>query len=852
MISYQKENPMKKYARYFALTSCAFLITLLLSSGTGQAGTITLVERGTSDYTIVLGADASLTEHHGALELQTFLEMISGCHIPIVQESQNPSGPMIFVGRSAALDRIDTGIDFDGLGDEGLVVKTSGTNLILAGGRLRGSMYAVYAFLEEVLGCRWYTSECSYIPEMPTIAIPELNMQQKPAFVQRDVFWQIARDGDWSARNRVTSASSELDPQRGGKIIFNGVHTFDMLVPPEEHFEDHPEYYSILANRKRTWQSGNLCLTNPEVMKLTARETIEWIERSPGAYAYFVAQNDGSRECQGPHCQKVHDHEGSPSATYVYFANQVSDRVEKVYPDVYIGTLAYRFTEKPPRFAKPKDNVIIRLCNIIGCDAHPLTDCDQNINFLNNLNGWVPIADKIFIWDYVTNFHHYLMPHPNWYAVAEDLKFFRDNGIDGLFMQGCIQTEAAANEDMAAWVQAKLLWNPDLDYKKLMEEFITYYYGPAAEPMREFYNLFLNNILDNWVHFNLYSRPEEEYLHPELIKRAEKMLDEAARAALNDSKAAYRVEEARLGIRYTKLRQPIEHTLDGDILKAGTGEYDGVSLRELEDFMEACKKHEVEVLAESRGMWVRYNEMRANVSDHRLVTLENDDIRVDVIPDIGGRIYRIIDKASGKTVLESGSMMTSSEPLDYVLQSTAEGTKIVMEGYRHYRTDDNAFSYTYEILVPASGARIDFTESLTALQEISRPQGLGQSGGFSIGPFWKLQVGVADADDAFLMEKMPEPKDDGMLRVIKIYPAVRRYYSRFMDNGAWAIYNPEEKIGILNRFNLEDVEECSIAAPRESPHTVSMGISTAREPMKAGEVRTLRHSYEIIRSIKTR
>lgn len=827
------------------------LITyLLISSGHAQA--ITLVENGKSDYTIVIGSDASLTEHHGALELQKFLEMISGCYLPIVQDVQNPSGPMILVGQSSALNRIDSGIDFEKLGDEGLVIKTSGDHLILAGGKLRGSMYAVFTFLDEVLGCRWYTPECSFIPKKSTISIHRLNITQTPAFAQRDVFWTIGRDADWSARNRVTSASSELDEQHGGKVIFKGVHTFDMLVPPEEHFEDHPEWYSVLVNRKRTWPRGNLCLTNPEVMKFITPKTIQWIERDPTGYAYFVAQNDGSRECQCNHCQAVHDKEGSPSATYVYFVNDVSDRVEKIYPDKYLGTLAYRFTEKPPLYAKPKDNVIIRLCNIIGCDGHPLTECDVNINFLNNLKGWIPIADKIFIWDYVTNFHHYLMPHPNWYAVAKDLKFFHENGIDGLFMQGCMQTEGAANEDMAAWVQAKLLWNPDLDYVELMDEFIDGYYGPAAEPMRKFYNLFLHNVLDNWLHFRLYSRPTEEYLDPEIIFKAEEFLDEAERLSLNDSKAAYRVEEARLGIRYTKLMRPIEHVLEGNVFKAVDSKIYDVDLRELDDFMNTCDKHEIIVLAESRGKWVRYNEMRSNVSDHRVITLENPDIQVDVIPSLGGRIYRIIDKKTGKTILENPSLPTSSDNLDFIVKKGYSGSKITMEGYSYYRTTPNSIYTTREISIPEKGAVIDISLKMEALKDIGRPYGLGYSSSFTIGPFWKLRAGVADKQGRFSLTTMPEPKDDGRLRHIKIYPAVRNYYSRLLDAGALVTYNPDEKIGIINSFQLDEVDVCTLEASRETPGTFSIRLGTKREPMEKGDTLTLRHSYKIVREIRVK
>ena len=76
-------------------------------------------------------------------------------------------------------------IDFAALGDEGFTIQTSGPHLVIAGGRLRGTMYGVYAFLEEVLGCRWYAPGASFIPKKPTIKIgkPEYHRRRRPSSI---------------------------------------------------------------------------------------------------------------------------------------------------------------------------------------------------------------------------------------------------------------------------------------------------------------------------------------------------------------------------------------------------------------------------------------------------------------------------------------------------------------------------------------------------------------------------------------------------------------------------------------------------------------------------------------------
>lgn len=155
------------------LVSCALFI--LNNFGNANSTPITLVQDGKPAAAIVINHEASPSEMHGAKELQMFLQMISGAFLPIYQDNESVQGTMILVGNSAKLQEIAKDIKFSDFGDEGFIIKTVENNLILAGGRLRGSMYAVYTFLEEQLGCRWYASMVSKIPRISTITIDEIN-----------------------------------------------------------------------------------------------------------------------------------------------------------------------------------------------------------------------------------------------------------------------------------------------------------------------------------------------------------------------------------------------------------------------------------------------------------------------------------------------------------------------------------------------------------------------------------------------------------------------------------------------------------------------------------------------------
>jgi len=74
---------------------------------------------------------------------------------------------------------------------------------LIAGGRLRGTMYGVYTFLES-LGCRWYTFDRALFLKRKPSLLTDLDIRQTPNFEYRDVLYYDAFDADWAARNKQT------------------------------------------------------------------------------------------------------------------------------------------------------------------------------------------------------------------------------------------------------------------------------------------------------------------------------------------------------------------------------------------------------------------------------------------------------------------------------------------------------------------------------------------------------------------------------------------------------------------------------------------------------------------------
>ena len=840
-----------------SLVFCFFL------SRFSAAAEITLAERGKTAYSIVLGENASPSERHGAKELQVFLQIISGAFFPIAFEAETGSGPAIFLGESRRLSQVDKSIDFPSFGNEGFIIKTSGEHLILAGGKLRGSMYAVYSFLEDILGCRWYSSEVSKIPRTSTLVIPQLDKTEMPAFEYREPYWKDALDKDWAARNRCNSSASGLDSERGGKVNYRSVHTFYPRIPPEKHYGNHPEWYSVLSNKKRTWEYGQLCLTNPEVVKKMADEVMKWMERDPEGNIFSVSQNDWHVACECPPCAEVDDYEGSHSGTLVHFVNGVAERTAKRFPDKFVGTLAYTYTEVPPKYARPNDHVVIRLCNmnhLTGCDGHPLTECPLNFRYRDNLIGWSKIADKIYIWDYVTNFAHFLQPMPLWYANKKDLQFYSQNGVDGIFEQGCTPTEAAAGAELTAWLEAKLLWNPEHNLDELMNDFITGYYGVAAEPMNNYHRFLMRKTNEDNIHFTLYSPTNIALFGPENMKVMDGFLKEAETLAANEPEIAYRVEEVRLDWQYLKLNQPIRHVLENGVYKPVDFDAEYSTPRALELFMDRINDHEISELWEFRGNDLAYRYMRANTGTHKVLAMENPFFKLTLIPGIGGRIYQAKHKKSGREIFRVGETKERfyptvggySDPFNsdgpwaffgidnyaYTIEDSPAEKIFTMQcqTYNWY-VDRDVMEIAKDVILSDNSDEVRIRTELKLLEDLGRPQSILTMPDLNLGRLEDVRVGLPDAGGKYSFEKLPEPADWGF--------RYKTFRGREISQGKWCVINIREKWGIENTFDPKQVESCTIWA---NPQTGSLQLrlETFMKPGNKDDTIMLDHRLKVI------
>lgn len=526
----------------------------------GKPVDYTLFADAKSDYVIVLSQDASESERWAAGELQHWLREAGAPELPILAPAAAAGRPAIVVGwnpRSAELLNLPARPE---PAAESFVYRSGGADIAICGGGERGTMYGVLTFLEREFGARWYTPRVSAVPKRDAWTFRVLRHREAPGIRVRNDFYFEAFEPIWAARNKVNGAMGYRE-QPGGVESYWAVHTFYPLMPPAEFYEEHPEYYSLI-NGERIHDHAQLCLTNPDVLNLITERLRERMRNSPEYLIYSVSQNDWRNPCQCDACQAIAGREGSEAGPLIWFVNQVAGRIEEEFPDKYVGTLAYQYTRKPPRTLRPRENVVIRLCSIECCFAHPFTGCPVNQSFLEDLRGWAEISPHLYIWDYVVNFAHYVMPFPNFAALQPNIQTFRDNKAIGIMEQAAYQSRGGEFAELRAYVLSKLLWDPECDMQAVIDDFMHGYYGRAGQYVRAYFDLLHAQVTPD-THLHIFQGPEDRLFSDDFIRRARALFDRAETVADN-VEILQRVEMARMPLMYVQcVRHPVQSVLDG-------------------------------------------------------------------------------------------------------------------------------------------------------------------------------------------------------------------------------------------------------------------------------------------------
>lgn len=337
---------------------------------------------------------------------------------------------------------------------------------------------AVSWFFEREAAARWFTpgADGLEIVAANLVRIPLGAAETEPGFASRSFAFNRPIDDRWAIANRLQK-------------IFDHSHTAADFTTAAD-LARHPELAPILNGKRADqavplgWQPN---LNPPIAVDHVANRLAEQLRRHPDRPAAAFGQNDSWRWDQSeetlaavaPH-RHFRDYPNY-SNTLFGFLNKVAARLAPDFPDRFISTYAYQWTEDSPAFP-----VAPNILPFLTADRSQWFDAAYRAEDEALIRRWLAAGPRVVgLYDYYYG-APYVVPRPTLYAVREPIPFAYRAGARAFY------AEAFPNwglDGPKLWLAAQLLWAPLQQSEQLLEEYYTRYWREAAEPMRRFFAL---------------------------------------------------------------------------------------------------------------------------------------------------------------------------------------------------------------------------------------------------------------------------------------------------------------------------------------------------------------------------
>lgn len=463
---------------------------------------VVLVRAGKSMSVLVLPETAPPSLQEAAVYFTKSVQQATGANIPIIKESAEralpPETSRIFLGRS--IRAVDSGLDPTKLPPETYRLRSEGNSIVIAGNdegadastnrtkpRSFPSLWALNRILEEELGVRWlWPGELgTHVPKRAGLQVRFQDTTYQPALLQR----RLRLGLDYAHTRTGTPALREMEQEaiawaenhqagRRGDIRFG--HAFGTWW--DKFSKSHPDYFAVppasIPPPVIQARYAKLRLSNPAIVEEIARE----YEQAGAPLYWNVCPNDGSGFDTSPETcawdipagqspEDIWNARANLTARYIKFWNIVSQRLQKINPDVILCTYAYSSYKSPP----PKERRVEAKLVVGVVPSY----YDQEL-----WKGWADTGSQLFL-------------RPNWWNVGANapylpleetyqfIKFAYANGMVGMDMDSILGFWGT--QGLNYYLVARLSTNAELTKEQIMDEYLSAF-GQAGPKIAEYFS----------------------------------------------------------------------------------------------------------------------------------------------------------------------------------------------------------------------------------------------------------------------------------------------------------------------------------------------------------------------------
>jgi hypothetical protein len=422
---------------------------------------------------VVIHADSSPAARSAAEDLVAHLDQITGASFSIETATATPSSGIVL----GTLDHFPIEGLFpspppDALphGSETFAIRSEDGRLLLIGLGDLGASHAAYALLEH-LGCRWFFPSDAWqiVPHQPTLSTT-VDKLAAPALLSRRIWYghgffddKARADYDrWARRNRMAAS-----------LTVRAGHAYQTIIAENQGlFATRPE---LLALVDGTRTGPQLCLSDPDTQDLVTRFALDRFARAPHEDMVSVDPSDGAAHCECEPCLAL----GTVSDRVFGMANIVARAVAARHPGKYVGLYAYNQHSEPPAFDL-EPNVYIQLTAGFITGRYSFDELVELWPQRTSTMGFYEYF-SVYLWDWDK------LPGGR-AADPADLQ----RRILRYVAAGASSLDAESGNNWGLhgrgyYTANRLMWDPHADLDSLLDDFYTRAFGPAAAPMRAYY-----------------------------------------------------------------------------------------------------------------------------------------------------------------------------------------------------------------------------------------------------------------------------------------------------------------------------------------------------------------------------
>ena len=234
-------------------------------------------------------------------------------------------------------------------------------------------------------------------------------------------------------------------------------------------------------------------------------------------------------------------------------------------------------------------------------------------------------------------------------------------------------------------------------------------------------------------------------------------------------------------------------------------------------------------------------------SQHKVVTLDNGLVRVDLVPSLGGRLYRLTDERSRMSHFYTPTTLrTQPGWTHYGGYEEYASPAFAGPGWSEAFTCEMSDGRQARLAADLGGLRLTRTVALTeGRAEVEITSALTNTGKNAVTTRLRVHpvfnVGGSRGEKELLVLGQ-----DGRIAEHKIGAERADLWLKGPDfpNGSWALRCPRNGSGVINIFSKRDVSECYVCV---QPHEgINLELMSPVRELKPGEAITVAHRYVLV------